>query len=345
MVIGIIGAGISGLTAGRLLARAGHEVTIIEKSKGYGGRMATRYAGKNQTTKLDHGLSWFHANSAEFQAFVAELIEKDLVGIWGDNFAYYRDGKFFKSNPTGEIQACYTAPKGMNSIGKYISRWVDVRLNTKVGGLTYIGSGRKKKRPWMINLTGADTIEADAVIIAVPAPQAYGILQTARDETDTLKIIRIIDDIYYEPAYTVMSGYGDRTAPDWDGIICKDTDIEFISNEITKRDNAQECSFVIHSTSTFAKQHEESDHDLVAKMMLNKAGEIAGVWAAAPEWHQSHYWRYKKAVNFLQESYLELENTEGPLALIGDYLAGNTVDHAYQSGYKLAKHWINKFGK
>ena len=343
MVIGIIGAGITGLTAGRLLARAGHEVTIIEKSSGYGGRMATRYAGKEQHTKLDHGIPCFHADSSEFRSFVAELIEKNLVTLWGDNFGYYREGGFQMTNPTGEKEAFYTAPLGMNSIGKYLARWVDVKLNTKAGGLTYIGGGRRKKRAWMINLTGADTFEADAVIIATPAPQAYGVLQTARDETDTLKIIRVIDDIHYDSCYTVMAGYGDRTPPDWDGIICRDSSIEFISNEASKREKDQECSFVIHSVAGFAKQHRDSDPERVTKMLLNETAKIAGAWSAAPVWQKLHHWRYKKAVNPIPESYLELENTEGPLALVGDYLGGNTIDHAYQSGYTLARHWIEKF--
>lgn len=343
MVIGIIGAGISGLTAGRLLARAGHEVTIIEKSKGYGGRMATRYAGKAQNTKLDHGIPCFHAHSLEFRSFVAELIENNLVTLWGDNFGYYREGGFQKTNPTGENEAFYTAPRGMNSIGKYLARWVDVKRDTKAGGLTYIGGGRKKKRAWMINLTGADTFEADAVIIATPAPQAYGVLQTARDETDTLKIIRVIDDIHYESAYTVMAGYGDRTPPEWDGIICRDSNIEFISNESTKREKDQECSFVIHSTPGFAIQHRDSDHESITKALLNETGKIAGAWCAAPAWQQLHYWHYKQAINSIPDPYLELENTDGPLALVGDYLGGNTIDHAYQSGYKLARHWIEKF--
>ena len=140
----------------------------------------------------------------------------------------------------------------MNSIGKYLSRWVDVKTETKAGGLTYIGSHRRKKRSWMINLTGASTFEADAVIIATPATQAYGVIQTATDEINTLKIIREIDDVHYTPCYSLMAGYGDRELPSWDGVVCKNTGLEFISNEATKRAFDQECSLVYMQLRAFA---------------------------------------------------------------------------------------------
>jgi renalase len=84
MRIAIIGAGISGLTAGRELAKAGHDVTIIEKSRGLGGRLATRYAGEKHEYKLDHGTPYFSTNSPEFSGFVSELLDKNLVKIWDD---------------------------------------------------------------------------------------------------------------------------------------------------------------------------------------------------------------------------------------------------------------------
>ncbi len=195
MVIGIIGAGISGLTAGRLLARAGHEVTIFEKSKGFGGRMATRYAGKDNQTRLDHGLSYFEAESSEFREFAAELLEKKLIKSWGDKFFVYDGDKLYDKNPNDPGKSFYTSVDGMNSIGKYLSRWVDVQTGNKVGGLTYFGGNRTRKRPWIINFTSSATFSADAVIIALPAPQAYGILSTTIDETNTLKIVRQIDEI------------------------------------------------------------------------------------------------------------------------------------------------------
>ena len=343
MVIGIIGAGISGLTAGRLLAKAGHEVTIFEKSTGYGGRMATRYAGKNNETRLDHGVSYFRAESSEFQEFTVELIDKKLIKTWGKKFSTFDGENLYSWNSNDPGTSVFTSPEGMNSIGKYLSRWVDVRTNSKVGGLTHIGGNRTRKRTWMLNFITSETFGADAVIIALPAPQAYGILVTTIDETETLTMVRQIDDIHYRPAYSLMLGYGKLDTPEWEGIICQNSILGFISNETSKREQAHECSFVLHASERFSREHRHTDEDKVIRLMLAEFSKIAGGWAASSDWHQLHFWKYSRASKALDQPFFELQDEEKPLALAGDYFEGNTVDSAYRSGYLLAKHWIEKF--
>ncbi len=343
MVIGIIGAGIAGLTAGRLLAKAGHEVTILEKSRGFGGRMATRYAGDEQNVKMDHGVPFFTARSSEFQSFSAELLEKGLIRIWGKNFSFYDGEKLIERNPNPTELTTFSAVDGMNSIGKYLSRWVDVKTGANVGGLTHIGENRRKKRAWMVNLSSRDTFEADAIIIATPAPQAYGILNTTTDETATLKMVSEIDEISYRPSFSLMLGYGDAEIPGWEGIVCKNSPIRFISNEGSKRNNGQPCSLVVHSTDEFAGKHRHSDEETVKKALLSELSGIAGSWASTPEWSQLHFWKYSQPVKSLDRPFFDLEVEDTPLALAGDYFDGKDIDAAYRSGYKLAQHWIEKY--
>lgn len=342
MVIGIIGAGISGLTAGKILARAGHEVTVFEKSSGFGGRMATRYAGKDTATKMDHGIPMFTAESPAFNEFVSELIEKGLVKRWGASLALYDGNRLIKRDPNPAVGPTYTAVDGMNRIGKYLSRYVDVKLNTKVGGLTYFGKNRAQKKPWIINMTSSKTFQADAIIIALPAPQAYGILNTTIDEINALKLVRVIDEIRYRPSFSLMVGYGDKPAPDWEGVKCKKSHLEFISNEKAKRKNDQETSFVLHAGESFTIRHQNADEDVIVRKMLSEFAEIAGGWASAPDWHELHFWRYSSPRNYLKKPYFEMEDKDGLLALTGDYFNGDSVEHAYLSGYELARKWIQE---
>jgi len=343
MVIGIIGAGISGLVAGRLLAKAGHEVKIIEKSQGTGGKMATVTGGKNNDVKLDYGYSYFTANTEEFQPFFDELNEQKLITQWADHFGLFDGEDLFMKNPNRDHQHYYTAIDGMASIPEYLSRWVDVISEVKAGGLTYIGADRRKKRSWMINLTDMSVVEVDAVIIAAPATEALGVLQTAQDETAARKIMRYIDDVHYNPSFTLMATYGEMDIPDWKGIECESSDLSWIFNESSKGDNATGPALVAHSSSEFVKKHYNDDPGDVVELLKERLGDILGSWAATPEWTHLHHWKYLRARNTLNEYYLELEENDGPLALIGDYLMGNNLESSYISGYKLANHWIEKY--
>lgn len=345
MVIGIIGAGISGLTAGRLLAKAGHEVTVFEKSRGYGGRLATRYTGEKLEQRIDHGTPYFEVATPEFKEFITELTENNLVKPWGNKFKFYDGEKLLNENPNNDDYPVFTSVYGMNTIGKHLARWVDVKENTKVGGLTYFGDNRSRKRPWIINLTSSETFGADAVILALPAPQAYGILSTTVDETNTLKIIRQIDDVHYRPSYSLIVGYNGIDIPDWEAITCKSDVLDTISNEGLKRNGEQGTAFVLKANEQFTRTHSNrnSDNAVIIKSMISEFANIVGGWASSPQSHQLHLWKFSQAKSSLDLPYFELEDEKSPLALVGDYYEGRTVGHAYSSGVKLANHWIEKF--
>lgn len=344
MVIGIIGAGLAGLVAGRELSKAGHDVTVLEKSRGFGGRMATRYDSDNPSLKFDHGIASFEATTPEFKKFVAELMEQDLVMRWGDNRWICDENQELMKDPSGNLRPQFTAKGGMNQIGKYLSRWVEVKTNTLVGGLTYFGPRRSRKRAWMINLTSSGVFEADAVIVAVPAPQAYGLLQTATDETDTLRMIRVIDEIRYEKSFSLMLRYDGVEAPEWDSISFRNSRLQMMFNENSKGRNESGCTLVVQTSPTFSEELASlNNKEKAEKEILRALSEETGMFPAHPQWSQLHFWRYSRAIQTLDLSYMQVGSADAPLALTGDYFGGNRLEDAYQSGYTLAQDWIRKF--
>ena len=80
--IAIIGAGMAGLAAARLLQQAGARVALIEKSRGVGGRMATRRVGALQ---FDHGAQYFTARGQAFKAAVEDLARDGAAAPWFDD--------------------------------------------------------------------------------------------------------------------------------------------------------------------------------------------------------------------------------------------------------------------
>lgn len=88
MNIAVIGAGLSGLWLANRLQAEGHTVTVFEKSRGTGGRMASKrftYSEEGQapvTWRADLGAQYFTARSAWFVREVEAWQRKGWVASW-----------------------------------------------------------------------------------------------------------------------------------------------------------------------------------------------------------------------------------------------------------------------
>lgn len=321
------------------MAKAGHDVTIIERNQSLGGRLASI---KLDDMTLDYGISHFSAETSTFREFVDELSKKEEIREWTEEFSIYDGDQLHREDPNASPLTQYALTNGIHSIVKYLSRWVDIKSQEKAGGLTYIGPDREKKRSWMINLTDINVFECDAVIIATPAPEAYGVLQTAQDETAARKIIRVIDEVFYDDSISLAATYN-RKAPEWKGIECEDSSIRWIGNESSKRGVEDRTGLVIHSSHKFSRKNEKVHDDEVKKQLLEEASSILDPWVLQPESTYLHRWRFFNARNTIDEYFIELEMIDAPLALIGNYFGGKSLENAYLSGYNLAEYWINKY--
>ena len=107
MRVVVIGAGIAGLLAAQQLHSAGHEVTVLDKGKSPGGRLATRRIG---AATLDHGAQFFTVRDAQFDHHVQQWVHDGVVREWCKGFSQH-DG-----HPR------YIGTAGMSSIAKYLAR-------------------------------------------------------------------------------------------------------------------------------------------------------------------------------------------------------------------------------
>ncbi len=75
----IIGAGLAGLMAGRVLADAGKRVLLLDQGSHVGGRLATRQIGGGAA---DYGAQFFTVRDPEFSAFVSRWLAEGIVFEW-----------------------------------------------------------------------------------------------------------------------------------------------------------------------------------------------------------------------------------------------------------------------
>lgn len=341
MVIGIIGSSISGLIAGKRLAEAGHDVTIIEKNRSLGGRLKTV---ELDDLSLDVGLTHFDVETNTFGNFVNDIESNGALQKWTKEFGLYDGAELYDTDPNSDSRQYYCGTAGLQDIAESMSRWVDIKSEEKAGGLTYIGPDRSKKRSWMINLTDVTVFECDAVIIATSAVDAYGVLQTAQNRTQTRKIIRHIDEVRYDGCFSLAATYETENIPSWKGIECEHSSIQWISNESSKQD-ADTAALTIQSTPGFYRKNAQKSEEQVQELLLEEASKVVGKWVLHTKSTYLENWKYFNAQNSIDEYFMELEMEDAPLALIGDYLGGSSLENAFVSGYNLSEYWIKKYSE
>ena len=128
MKIAIIGAGISGLTTAINLDK-NSDITLFEKSRGAGGRICTRYT---DSYNFDHGAQFFTARSPEFKEFLKPLIKLGVIDNWKARLIEVRDNVIINRQQWNNDLPRYVGVPSMSSIGKYLSKNLDIKLNAEV---------------------------------------------------------------------------------------------------------------------------------------------------------------------------------------------------------------------
>ena len=168
--VAVIGAGLSGLIAAREL-RDCSEVTVFEKSRGYGGRLATRYGGDFE---FDHGAQYFTARSAEFQEFLEPLIAQGAVACWRARFAELDRDTVVATRDWDDAFPHYVGAPRMNAIGRSLADGLTIRQNTTVTHLDREADG------WSLADSDGNALgRFDWVVCALPAAQTAALVNGA----------------------------------------------------------------------------------------------------------------------------------------------------------------------
>ena len=126
--VAVIGAGLSGLVVAQSL-HALADVTLFEKSRGPGGRLATRYAGDFE---FDHGAQYFTARTDAFRTFLQPLIERGVVADWQGSFAELNRNGVTGLRTWGDDYPHYVGTPRMNNIGKFLSQGLNIDFETEI---------------------------------------------------------------------------------------------------------------------------------------------------------------------------------------------------------------------
>jgi predicted NAD/FAD-dependent oxidoreductase len=317
--IAIIGAGLSGLVLARRLGEVA-EVTIFEKSRGVGGRMATRYA---MDYEFDHGAQFFTARTSAFREFLQPLLSDRIVANWTPTFAELDRHGTRDRRAWGEQYPHYVGVPRMNAVGKYLSTGLDIRTNTRIENI------RQEKGKWrLVDSDGRCHDGFDWLVLTAPAPQT-ATLASAHSELLALCHARKI-----RACVALMLGFEAPLELPWQAAVVRDADISWMSVNSSKPGRGDAFTMVVHSTNAWANAHVDDELDALRAHLVNEACAISGVDLRQASYCDVHRWRYAN-----------MDKCDGPdcyidersnLAACGDWFLRGRVETAFSSANALA---------
>ena len=313
----IVGAGIAGLSAARELRKAGKDVVILEKSRGVGGRSATRRVEGN---RVDHGAQYFTVRDKRLDEQVKKWLESSELTVWSHGFHSLNESGL-RSPAAGHPR--YVFPNGMSTFGKLLASSLNVRNECRVTSI------KPFKDSWLAISENDYEVYARQVIINTPAEQARALVNFAVPE-----LKKRLESVAMHPCFALILGFPKELAPKWKGIkVNIDSPLAWIAHDSSKRLNPDHTVLTLHSTASFAKAHFESDAATVKQQLLNALSTI-DVNFANPLFSDMQRWKYALASESLTESFL---NYQDSLFICGDWCGGRAnVEAAYLSGIETA---------
>ncbi len=318
--IAIIGAGIAGLA----LAREIHsfaKVTVFEKSRGYGGRMATRQAKPYQ---FDHGAQFFTAKSGQFENFLEPYIAAGHVARWDAEFVEIESDNIICRRNWIDGPPHYVCAPQMNVLAKQMAADLDVIVETRV---TRIGAMESR---WRLYDQDQESLgEFDWVVLAIPAKQALDLMPESFAGRD------MIADKQMLGCYSLMLGFKQALPLDWQAAFVSGADISWISNDSSKPGRPDFYSLLVHSTNRWAEQNIETDRETVAAYLQAELARVIQHDVSRADHVALHCWRYANIARQNGEDFLI--DPAQRLAAVGDWCIHGRIESAYLSGFGLAQ--------
>lgn len=315
----VVGAGLAGLSAARRLAEAGWGVAVFEKSRGPGGRTATRRTEGGRA--YDHGAPSFGVRDPRFRALLVEARAAGTVDV-----AVPRIGEVGARSllPRPEVGERWMGVPGMSAFAGWLAQGLDVRPGRCVSAT------RPTRLGAVLTLEdGAQTEPFGAVLVTVPGPQAVPLLSAAPSLEARAAALA------YAPCVALMLTLAGPLAHAFDSLRFAEGPLAWAVRGASKPGRGPAETWVLYATAEWSAAHLEQAPEQTSAELLAAFARGAGPLPAVAE-SLPMRWRYARALAGAEGPRALFDPRSG-LGLAGDALAGHRVEDAFLSGLALAE--------
>ncbi len=306
MRVGIVGAGMAGLACAEGLSTQGHDVLLLDKGRGPGGRMSTRrIATSAGEASFDHGAQYFTVRDSAFRRRVDAWTALGVVAPW-----------------RSAGSDAYVGVPDMNAPVRQMAKEQSVRWATLVTRIESAGHG------WRLVLERDEAVDVDFAIVATPAEQAAALLAPVAPDIATRA-----RSVPSAPCWTLMLAFPETIVVEqdcWRG----ENIVGWAARDNSKPGRVGPESWVVQAGPDWSRAHIEDDPEGVAAELKGAFAALLGV-ALPPAVGQSiHRWRFARSGG---EGSGAIVDRDRRLGVCGDWLIGPRVEAAWLSGTTLAE--------
>ena len=329
--VAIVGAGIAGLACARQLSAAGHSVTIFEKNRSAGGRVATL---RTEVGGFDHGAQYFTARDAAFADEVARWREAGIVAVWNARIATLGESSA-KHNRNSER---FVGVPGMSAIAAHLAAGLDIRFDARIVGLERVGAEGGAARWALKRLADASDSAGlavteglyEQVVVAVPAEQAVRLLACSAE------LAAKAAGVTLAPCWTLMLAFAEPVnidhPLDYDAAFVHGSRLAWIVREAGKPRRRAGERWVAQAGAAWSIEHQDDDPEDVKAKLVRAFHDVTGR-PAQPVYSAVHRWRYAIVQTPLSCGFL-WDGGRG-IAACGDWCVDARVEGAWKSGQAL----------
>jgi renalase len=321
--VAIIGAGLAGAACARALIDAGVAVTVFEKSRGLGGRMATRRAsyvdvrGVEQTAEFDHGAPHFAVTTPAFRGVIAQAGRAGCVAPWHPRMR----GQW----PGTSNQNVFVPVPNMPALARHILDGISVQTGQQVQKLLQSNTG------WQLLFAdGSTSAMFDHVVLAIPPVQAAVLLADHQREW-----VNKLAALEMNPCWTLMM-VSDHIDTDWDLINGDGGALSLVVRNDHKPSRVAPpacATWVVHASTEWSVGHLEDDPQAVTEALVAAfEREMSPRLKFRYHYRAVHRWRYAQRPTAAKTDATSWSDAALGLIVCGDFLSSADVEGAWLSG-------------
>jgi renalase len=308
MSIAIIGAGICGLTLANKLSEESIDNFILEKSKGVGGRLATRRDGE---ATYDHGAAFYLQSNFEPNIWHERWQNAGLTKLW------------FSENE--RLHFC--GASGMTSLAKDLAQNVKVYFSEKVVKLDV------SQNSVSVLCESNKFFEAQKIVLTSPLPQVLEILNASQ-----INYPADLNNIVFGKALVGLFEIEDENKIEYNFNILKpNSNIFTLANNQAKRISKKFALSVVMSGSWSDQHFKFDDTQILALMQIEMQKYFKFEMHVIKA--QLKKWRYAQPRTVYKDKHVSLNS--GQIILAGDAFGGGSIAGALRSA-QSAFEFINK---